>query len=101
MTDDIIFNPWNVVLFMANLFIYFFKCSLYVFLINRIVRKLISEAKVWRYRRFSTLTEKKNARKLVTSCKLFIGIIHISKLTYSKKENTSNRQKANQNDKSL
>ena len=47
MTHRIIICPWNAVLFMAKLFIYLFKCSLYVVTINVIIRKLISNTKVW------------------------------------------------------
>ena len=32
--------PWNVVSFMANLFISLVKCSLHVFTINGIIRKI-------------------------------------------------------------
>ena len=39
VTHGIIINLWNVVLFIANLF----KCSLHVFPINGIIRKLISK----------------------------------------------------------
>ena len=46
VTHGIIIHPWNYILFMANLFIYSFKCSLHVFLKNGMVRK-ISKTKVW------------------------------------------------------
>ena len=46
MIHGIIINPWNIILFMANLSIYLFKYSLHFFTNNGMIRK-ISKTKVW------------------------------------------------------
>ena len=51
MTHGIIINPWNVILFMANLstylFIHLFKYSLHFFFTNNGMIRKISKTKVW------------------------------------------------------
>ena len=81
-THGIIIYPWNVILFMANLFIHLFvclfKCSLHVFTKNGMIRK-ISKTKVWPgiARCFITLTAMRNFIEISYKVyNLFIGIMH-------------------------